>query len=122
MTRTTRLLMAALCLWAATGAWAQASSKDCLQGRDGKMVCPPPEGRCVTNRNGDVICSGPGGGIELDRYREPLCGPGFCTIDIRGDVFCSSAAKGAASTDSYGVAVCSMGCVRATADQCVKPN
>ena len=52
--------------------------------RDGRTLCPKPDARCLNDRYGDVRCSAPGGGIEFDRYGEPVCGPGYCTRDLRG--------------------------------------
>src|SRR4051812_27444090 len=105
------LLAFATLLVAAQTAWAQ--DKGCTTGRDGRLVCPPPDSTCVVARSGDVICSSPGGGIEIDRYGDPVCGPGYCAKDIRGDLFCSSSPRGAASQDRYGAAVCAVGCVAA---------
>ena len=113
------LLLAAACVLPAVA--QGVGSRDCLAGRDGRMVCPPPDGRCVTDRYGEVVCSPSGGGIATNRYRDAVCGPGRCVTDQFGDVFCSSAARGAASLDRYGKAACTDGCVAASAAQCVKP-
>jgi hypothetical protein len=68
-----------------------------------------------------VVCSPSGGAIETNLQGELVCGPGFCTKDLRGDFHCSSAARGAASTDRYGEPVCAVSCVRAQAQACVRP-
>jgi hypothetical protein len=110
------VLMAAL----STSAWA--ADEACTPTRDGRLVCPAPESRCVTDRAGEVVCSTPRGGIEVDRYGVPVCGAGYCTKDLRGDVFCSNAPGGAASTDRYGAAACFGSCMPASAQACVKPR
>lgn len=99
-----------------------AGEKGCVAGRDGRLVCPEPDARCRADRHGDIVCSSPGGGIEFDRYGEPVCGPGHCTRDIRGDLFCSSAPRGAAATDRFGNAVCAVSCVPAQAQACIRPK
>ena len=101
------------------GAWAAGDA--CTTDREGKMLCPAPDSSCVVDRVGDVICSTPGGGIEFDRYGDPVCGPGYCTKDLRGDLFCSSAPRGAAAMDRYGTANCAVSCVAAARQACVKP-
>ena len=52
-----------------------AGPRGCMPTRDGRLVCPPPDGRCVPDRLGEVVCSTEGGGIRLDRLGEPVCGP-----------------------------------------------
>nr|WP_297525943.1 hypothetical protein [uncultured Roseateles sp.] len=108
------LLVAGSCL-------AVAQDKGCAAGRDGKLVCPAPDSTCINDRNGAVVCSTPGGGIEVDRYGLPLCGPGYCTKDSRGEVFCSNTVRGAASSDLYGVPACAGRCVAASPSACVRP-
>lgn len=99
---------------------ASAQDRACVTQRDGSTVCPPPDSSCVTDRYGDVHCSSPGGGITFNRLGEPVCGPGYCTKDSHGEIFCSSAPRGAASNDRYGKATCAVACVAATRS-CVKP-
>lgn len=99
---------------------APALANGCYTVRDGRTVCPKPDSRCLADRYGDIRCSAPGGGVEFDRYGDPVCGPGYCTKDLRGDVFCSSASRGAADVDRHGKAVCAVGCLPARADACVK--
>jgi hypothetical protein len=119
-----RLLPAALLLSALSALPAFANDKPsaCATARDGRLVCPQPDARCVADRYGDIVCSSPGGGIVFNRYGEPVCGPGRCTTDRRGDVFCSSAPRGAAAVDRFGNAACSVECVAAKTQACVKPN
>jgi hypothetical protein len=97
-----------------------ATDDGCTTTRDGRVVCPKPDSRCVTDDQGEVICSTPGGGIEFDRYGVPVCGPGYCTRDQRGELFCSSVPRGAAATDRSGNAACSVSCVPATPQACIK--
>ena len=111
----------ALCLSAA-GAAAHATQAGCVTTRDGRMVCPEPDSRCLTDRHGEVVCSTPGGGIVLNRYGDPVCGTGHCTTNLRGEIFCSSAARGAVVVDRYGNAACSHACVEARASACVRPK
>lgn len=99
-----------------------AQDKGCTPDRYGRMVCPAPDSTCIADRYGDIVCSTPGGGIVEDRYGDPSCGPGYCTKDQRGDVFCSNRARGAASTDRYGNAVCAGDCVAARPQACVRPK
>lgn len=114
-----RAILAAVLLCAGS---VHAQDKGCTPTRDGGLVCPPPDSTCLTDRYGDVVCSSPGGGILLDRYGDPLCGPGYCTKDLRGDSFCSSAPRGAASTDRHGNAACAVSCVSAKTQLCVRPK
>lgn len=115
------LAIAALALAAVPGALFAADA-NCFSTASGKMVCPAPDSRCVTDRRGEVVCSSPGGGVAFDRYGEPTCGQGYCTQDIRGDVFCSSQPRGAASTDRFGNAACAGQCVPASGAMCVRPR
>jgi hypothetical protein len=112
------VLMVLLGLGASTGTKAQ--DKSCMTNSQGNMVCPAADSTCLKNRYGDIVCSTPGGGIALDRYGEPSCGPGSCTRDVRGDLFCSSSPRGAAATNATGDAVCSGQCVPAQPKACVK--
>jgi hypothetical protein len=89
--------------------------------RNGKIICGQPDSGCATNRRGEIVCTTPGGGMRNDLYGELLCGPGYCVTDQRGDAFCSRLARGAASLDQTGNAVCSGGCVPATTEACVRP-
>jgi len=113
-------------LMAATAAAAAfdalAAPRGCVPARDGRLVCPPPDGRCVLDRLGAAVCSAEGGGIRLDRLGEPVCGPGRCVTDWKGDVQCSDTPRGAAGIDRYGRAACFGGCVPAQAETCVRPE
>ncbi len=101
---------------------AADKASPCATARDGRLVCPQPDARCVADRHGEVTCSTPGGGIVFNRYGEPVCGPGYCTTDRRGDVLCSNAPRGVAAVDRFGNAACSVECVPAKAQACVKPK
>lgn len=120
MTRKAVRVLAALLALACAG--AEAQSRGCITSRDGRLVCPPPDGRCLYDRLGEVVCSTAGGGITLDRFADPVCGPGHCTADYLGQVFCSSAPRGAVGIDRYGKVACSVGCVPAKADACIRPK
>ena len=123
MLSTARLVIALAVLTAGAVSWAQgASASECIAARDGSTVCPKPDATCKLTRHGDVQCSTPGGGIEVDRYGDLVCGPGYCVKDQRGDIFCSSAPRGAAAQDRYGNAACSESCVRAKKALCVVPK
>ena len=116
-------IFALLCvLVCGSAAWAQMSGSACISMRDGTTVCPKPDSQCKLNRYGDLICSTPGGGIEADRYGDLVCGPGYCVKDQRGEVFCSSAPRGASAVDLYGNASCSVACVPAASSLCVVPK
>jgi hypothetical protein len=104
------------------GGEALAQDKTCTPNREGIMVCPEPDASCRPDRTGEVICSTVGGGIEFNRYGDPVCGPGYCTKDRRGDIYCSNQPRGAASVDRYGDAVCAGECVAASAKRCVVPK
>lgn len=94
----------------------------CVPDRQGKLVCPPPDGRCLADRYGEVVCSTSGGGITPDRYGELVCGPGYCSKNRRGEVFCSKTPRGAAALDRYGEVACTDDCVAATAQACARPK
>lgn len=111
------LLAAAHCIH------AQPATSGCIADRTGTMQCPPPGGACLLDLHGEVKCSPPDGGILLDRYRQAVCGPGQCiTTKLSGENFCSTMARGAAALNQYGEAVCTGGCVSATAQACVTPS
>lgn len=112
--------LAALC-FASQALVAAAEKPECVTRRDGQVVCPQPDARCVLDRYGEVACSTPGGGIVHDRYGDPVCGPGHCSTDRRGDVYCSKSPRGAAAVDRYGMATCTDQCVPAKASACVRP-
>ena len=99
-----------------------AHAQGCVNDRYGNVQCPPPGGSCVKDLAGDVRCSPADGGITLDRYRVPVCGPGQCIADSKGEIFCSRVGKGAAALDRYGDAVCTDGCIKATAQACATPS
>lgn len=113
------LLMAAML--AVSFAAAAQQGRGCVNDRYGGPQCPPPGGRCMADINGEIRCSTPGGGILLDRYRMPVCGPGQCMADRTGDIVCSATARGSAATNINGEAVCTGGCVAASAAACTVP-
>ena len=101
---------------------SQSVSPGCLNDRYGNVQCPPPGGTCVKDLAGEVRCCPEDGGILLDRYKVPVCGPGQCVTDVKGEVFCSRVPKGSAALDRYGDAVCTEGCVSAAAQACTTPS
>lgn len=120
-----RFVLSALFLWSlfqGPAALATTTKSGCAERRDGRLVCPQPDARCMADRFGDILCSTPGGGIMVDRSGVLVCGPGHCTKDRRGEVFCSKSPRGAAATDRYGVATCTDECVAAAATACVMPK
>lgn len=111
-----------LCVVALLASAASGAAAQCVSDRYGNSVCPPPGGRCMPDRLGDVICSPPDGGIVTDRKGDLVCGTGACIIDLRGDVRCSTVARGSASLDRYNEAVCTSGCALASAALCRRPS
>jgi hypothetical protein len=116
------LALAAAMTFSAWTALAEAGDQDCTPDKNGALVCPQADASCLREQDGGVVCSKPGGGIELDRLGKASCGPGYCTTNQDGEIWCSSVARGAASTDSYGKAACTTSCVRAKPQLCVKPK
>ena len=76
----------------------------------------------MNDRTGKVFCSPPDGGIEVDIGGVLQCGPGSCTRDSHGKVFCSNTPRGASTLDRYGKAVCTGACVSGQTDRCVAQN
>ena len=105
-----------------SSARSQSATPGCVSDRYGNVQCPPPGGTCVKDRVGEVRCSPTDGGIQLDRYQVPVCGPGQCVTDTKGEVFCSRVPKGSAALDRYGDAVCTEGCIGAAAQACTTPS
>ena len=103
-------------------AHAQSVTPGCMSDRYGNVQCPPPGGSCLNDYLGEVRCSPADGGILLDRYKKAACGPGQCIVDRAGEVLCSRAPKGSAALGRDGEAVCTEGCVRASAEACVVPS
>ena len=89
--------------------------------RYGRMVCPAPDSTCIADRYGDIVLH-PGGGIVRTVMAIRPADPATAPRDQRGDVFCSSSPRGAASTDRYGNAVCAGNCVQARPQACVRPK
>jgi hypothetical protein len=114
-----RALAAALVLAGAVMAPAHSQSRDCVRNTAGETVCPPARTQCMAERdNPNIKCSPPDGGIITDRYGKAVCGVGACMTDVRGDVFCSKVAAGAAGASMYGEPVCTQGCEPAKAALC----
>ena len=109
-------------LVAASSAYSQSVSPECVNDRFGNVQCPPPGGSCLKDYLGEVRCSPADGGISLDRYKKAVCGPGQCVVDLGGEVFCSRVPKGSAALSRYGEAVCTGGCVGASAEACITPS
>jgi hypothetical protein len=118
MKTSTTLLLALAMLSVASLAHSQSG---CVQDRYGAVQCGPAGSHCLKDMAGDVRCSPPDGGILLDRYKTPVCGPGRCLTNRTGDVVCSSVPKGSAAININGDAVCTDGCVRASATVCTIP-
>jgi hypothetical protein len=93
----------------------------CVHNMDGKIVCPPPGGKCLVNANGNIACSPPYGGIVMTLDGQALCGPGKCMISAFGQAFCSAVEDGSITFNSSGEPVCTGGCVRASASACTWP-
>lgn len=94
----------------------------CVPDRYGNNICPPPGGKCLADRTGDIVCSPQDGGIVLNRYNELVCGAGACVVNQRGEVMCSTVARGSAALDRYSEAVCTSGCAPASAALCQRPR
>ncbi len=92
-------------------------SADCLQNRDGDVVCSL--GACERDRKGDVLCTELGGGILPDNNGDLYCGTGECSVNRKGDIWCSKIQGGGAATDSRGKVKCYGGCERGSRDMCV---
>lgn len=92
-------------------------SADCLQNRDGDVVCG--FGACQRDRKGDVLCTALGGGIVIDKKDDLYCGTGECARDKKGDIWCSVIQGGGAATDSRGKVKCFGGCERGRKNLCV---
>src|SRR6266481_9563589 len=117
------VFIALAALSAAPAVRAQAVTPGCVSDRSGAPQCPPPGGACVKDLHDEVRCSPPDGGILLDRYRTAVCGPGQCiAAKFTGDIFCSRVPKGYAALNTYGEAVCTEGCVPASAAVCISPS
>lgn len=101
-------------------AWSYEQNP-CVSNVNGKIVCPPPGGTCLINAAGNIACSPPYGGIVMIFDGQMLCGPGKCMISAFGQAFCSSEKDGSATISSFGVPVCTGGCVPASASACSWP-
>jgi hypothetical protein len=101
---------------------ANPEASGCVRDRYGNIVCGPPGSQCRKAIHGEVKCSPPDGGIMLDRYKEPVCGPGRCIADRYGEVLCSIVPKGAAAVDVHGDVVCTQACTKASPRACVTPE
>lgn len=98
---------------------AAAQNQACARSSAGEVICGAADSTCLPDRRGQVICSTPGGGILLDRNGTAMCGPGYCTADQQGVIWCSVTPRGGAATDSRGTAHCTDSCVRASSAACV---
>ena len=77
---------------------------------------------CVNNSLGKPVCAPPIGGIVKDKHGQPVCGRGQCLADSLGNIVCSSQIGGYSSKDARGRAVCTGGCVSASASLCQFPK
>lgn len=101
---------------------ASAEQPRCFRHKDGGLRCPQGSITCLPDALGKVSCAPTDGGVERNNFGEPLCGPGYCMRDWKGDVFCSKTPRGASDVDRYGEPVCTGGCVPGQAALCVKPT
>ncbi len=108
-----------LVLWLALSvpAWSIEQSR-CVTNAHGKVVCPPAAGTCLITITGEIACLPPFGGIVKTFDGKILCGPGKCLITAFGQAFCSAEMYGSATVNAYGGAVCTGGCVPASAEVC----
>ena len=93
----------------------------CVRHKDGGLRCPQGSIPCLPDALGKVSCAPTDGGVERNNFGEPLCGPGYCTRDWKGDVFCAKTPRGASDVDRYGEPVCAGGCVPGQAALCTQP-
>ena len=100
---------------------ASAVNPGCSLGRDDRVTCAQPGALCLTNASGEVRCAPVNGGIEADQNGRLQCGPGNCTRDSNGAVFCSRTPLGGSTVDRSGNAVCTDGCVAGSQQACVTP-
>jgi len=96
-------------LMAIAGAWAVFAPKEAED---------PPH--CITDRRGDYKCAQPGGDVILGVFGHATCGPGPCVLDGGGRVFCAREPDQSAVVRPDGIAECTSGCIRASADFCMK--
>lgn len=101
---------------------AIAEPPHCFRHLDGSLRCPQGSRPCMADALGKVFCSPPDGGVEVNNFGQPLCGPGYCTRDWKGDVFCAKTPRGASDVDMYGQPLCVGGCVPGQAELCVRPT
>jgi hypothetical protein len=80
-------------LMLAVTAWSY-EQYPCVRNLEGKIVCPPPGGKCLVDAFGKIACSPPYGGIVKTFNGEMLCGPGKCMINVSGVAFCSAVYEG----------------------------
>jgi len=99
---------------------AHAQSRDCVRTLSGETVCPPARTQCMAERDNPAVikCSPVDGGIAPDFYGKPVCGAGSCVRDLRSETYCSRTPAGAAALSINGEAVCTGGCVKASASLC----
>jgi hypothetical protein len=77
---------------------------------------------CVNNSLGKPVCAPPIGDIVKDKHGRPVCGRGQCLADSLGNIVCSTQIGGYSSKDARGRAVCTGGCVLASASLCQFPK
>lgn len=90
----------------------------CFVHRDGGLRCPQGSVRCMPDALGHWFCAPRDGGVEVNNFGQPLCGPGYCTRDWKGDVFCAATPRGASDKNLHGQPVCTGGCVPGQAALC----
>lgn len=99
-----------------------AEQPRCFRNKDGGLRCQQGSITCLPDALGKVSCAPADGGVERNNFGEPLCGPGYCMRDWKGDVFCAKTPRGASDVDRYGEPVCVGGCMPGQAALCVKPT
>lgn len=115
--------VAALAAWLCiTGASAAQEEPRCFRHKDGGLRCPQGAITCMPDALGAVSCAPTDGGIDVNNYGQPLCGPGYCLRDWKGDVFCSTTPRGPSHQDIHGQPVCTGGCVAGQAALCTRPT
>lgn len=77
---------------------------------------------CLTGRLGETRCVEPGQGVIIGSAGVATCGPGPCVVDGEGKAFCAREPDQTAVLRDDGRAICPGGCVRASADYCLKPD
>jgi len=74
-----------------SSARSQSATPGCVSDRYGNVQCRA--GRAIKDLAGEVRCS-PWMAVSYSTdIKVPVCGPGQCVTDIKGDVFCCPASR-----------------------------